>query len=119
MMRALIIAATIAAGAAMPTHATTGNELFSSINNEDVGERLWAIGYIKGVSDVANGQYLCAPDGANAGQAKDIVNKFLLEAPQQRHQNAMLLVLAALSRAWPCEPEKPTKGHMNNVRKTT
>ena len=46
--------------------------------------------------------FVCMPNGANYGQANDIVKKFLEENPSKRHEPAFQLVYSALVSVWRC-----------------
>jgi Rap1a immunity proteins len=45
---------------------------------------------------------ICAPRGANVGQAIRVVVNYIDQRPQRMHENFMLLALEALQQAWPC-----------------
>jgi hypothetical protein len=66
-------------------------------------------GYIQGVLDrggVLGPPDVCMPDGVTAGQAKDVVSRFLQTHPEVRHAHRLGLVMRALREAWPClKPE--------------
>lgn len=69
-------------------------------------------GYIQGVADrggVLAPPDACMPVGVTAGQAKDVVTRFLETHPEVRHAHRLGLVLRALREAWPC-PKPTTAG---------
>lgn len=74
-------------------------------------EKLWALGYVQGVVDAwdkADPGGLCfrLPARVTVGQAKDIVEQYLVRYPESRHNPAHLLVRAALAAPYPCAPEQ-------------
>lgn len=60
-------------------------------------------GYSVGVAESLNGDDFCIPKGAKAGQAQDVVTKYLRDHPETRHQPAIDLVVKALKAAFPCQ----------------
>lgn len=65
------------------------------------------LGYVVSQSEIlwAEG-YLCNFEGVNAGQAGEVVKKYLENSPELWHQEASLLVLEALVGAFPCPKEE-------------
>lgn len=68
--------------------------------------------YIIGVSDAydwlrggESGGQGCTPPEVTAGQAEEVVMRFLKEHPEARHENAAGIVMLAIHNAW-C-PQKP------------
>lgn len=92
------------------SHATTGNDYFKNCKdyiNSDFA--LWCIGYVQGYGESISfyGQKkqiekYCLPQGATTDQAIDVVNLYLTNNPQLRHQHLPKLIGAALSKAFPC-----------------
>jgi hypothetical protein len=46
---------------------------------------------------------ICLPPDVIAGQAKDVVCKYLEDHPENRHYSAANIVLTAAYFAWPCQ----------------
>lgn len=46
---------------------------------------------------------ICMPNGATAGQQRDIVIQFLRDHPGRRQEDSVPLVIESLSGAWPCK----------------
>ena len=46
--------------------------------------------------------FFCMPNNATVKQASAVVIKHMESHPEKLHQDASVLVLVALSRAWPC-----------------
>jgi hypothetical protein len=65
--------------------------------------------YIAGIADAADRQKtedhaVCVPGAVTAGQATDVVVAYLKAHPASRHRPAGILVIDALSNAFPCSP---------------
>lgn len=69
----------------------------------DVHEEAYFIGYVSGVSDVADGAVFCSPPNAKLGQLMGVVSKYLLANPEKWNQSAALLAVEALRQAFPCQ----------------
>lgn len=80
----------------------SGNMLLQRIRSDDAFERLVALGYVMGVSDVGQGKIHCAGSQVTSGQARDVVRQYLERNPSVRDFSADTLVMAALQDAWPC-----------------
>lgn len=108
MIRKLAMVAAVICG---PAHAEfmTGNELLDRINGEGYTERGFAMGFIAGIADAMDNILLCMPEGATVGQARDIATRYLRNNPQIRHKGASVLVVDALSAAWPCAKSKGSR----------
>ena len=78
----------------------TGNDLHRWFTSSD---EIMATAYIIGVADTDPAATKCVPGEVSNGQLKDVVRKYLADAPAERHKPAPGLVLVALSRAWPCK----------------
>ena len=69
-------------------------------------------GYIEGAADILafdaaafpNRRLECTPKEVTRGQERDVVVKYLRDHPEERHESAALLVLHALTTAFPCKP---------------
>lgn len=47
-------------------------------------------------------QRFCTPDNVTNGQMEDIVVKYLKDHPDERHMLAAILVVKAMTKAFPC-----------------
>jgi len=72
----------------------------------------YCAGYVAGVAHLVSVESYegstyfwksCPPKAATTEQLVDVVKKFLNEHPEDRHRPALLLVLKALSNAFPCQ----------------
>lgn len=90
----------------IPTMASaefiSGNELLSNLKG-DLDERMFAIGYIAGVSDFLDGMTVCSPEGVTLGQIRDLIRDYLDKNPQKRHYSADSLIRNRLEQLWPCQ----------------
>jgi hypothetical protein len=99
----------------------SGNDLFS--NCEGIDDRsapahkgIACMMFIAGVSDGWHGAIavhaksqlrrgsvnFCMPDEVTGGQAASVVAKYLRDNPAERHKLAAIIVVTALSKAFPC-----------------
>jgi hypothetical protein len=84
----------------------TGNQLLTELQSTEVIDRMYALGYVVGVTDTMLNINHCPPGGMTAGQLSDMTKSYLTNNPQVRHFAADGLVLAMLRQSWPC----PKKG---------
>lgn len=95
----------------------TGNDLLEFCTSQDPSDLRYCLGFIYGVkitydlhNEYGNSSTMviksCSPSSWNAGQIKDIVVKYLRENPKDRSHHPTILVLAALTDAWPCLGKK-------------
>jgi hypothetical protein len=89
----------------------TGNDLLRSCESSG-GEGSYCLGYITGVyrgftagTAFANKTYICLPPDVEVGQGAMIVTKFLRENPVELHRPSELLIVLALTKAYPCPPK--------------
>jgi hypothetical protein len=61
--------------------------------------------YIIGISDIADGTFFCGPKDVSDFQVVSIVAKYIDNNPEQWNKPGSVLVMMALSKAFPC-PEK-------------
>jgi len=79
----------------------TGNTFFDYCSaREDSLSAGLCLGYIQGVLESSTST--CIIPGVTFGQLKDVVVRFLRTNPQNRHNQASLLVEEAIQEAWPC-----------------
>jgi len=90
---------------------TDGNELQKWMNNtnKENGNRhsvgLFK-GYISGVVDTGNNILFCTEDGVTRGQYMAVVIKYIENNPEKWNQGASVIVLEALTKAFPCKNKK-------------
>ena len=80
----------------------TGNDLLSRMNSDEVVQRMFALGYVAGVSDAQQHVFSCPPSGVTNGQVRDVAKSYIEANPGIRHKTADMLVTDALKQAWPC-----------------
>jgi hypothetical protein len=82
-----------------------GNDLFQACQdtNHATFDSGVCMGFIQGVSTVANGVFYCPPAGATYGQSIDIVVAGLRNHPEERQRESDSLIIKYLRAAWPCE----------------
>jgi Rap1a immunity proteins len=108
LRRSLLALATIALIA--PARASiTGNQLYNFCrdNNADFDDGT-CFGFVSGLFEVADELHLvCVPMTATPRQIRDVVLRFLERHPDNRHESARGLVLAAIQTAYPCPEGAP------------
>ena len=95
----------------------TGNTLLASLkkyeslnrgvnlDDKDFLDLGKAWGYVTGVFDQLLDITIDPPEGITAGQVADIVQKYLEEHPESRHERGSWLVTRALIEVWPKKDE--------------
>lgn len=85
-----------------------GNKLLARCKDPSPTQEMSCIGTVSGMQDmmVALG-YVCQIDGVNREQLKDVLVKYLIDAPEQRNQPAAVLAIRAFQRAFACKRPKP------------
>ena len=101
MKRIIIIAALICGSA--NAEFMDGNKLLSDMQSVDSAERMFAMGYIAGISDAGRGVHSCPPPNVTIGQMRDAVRQHLEITPTLRHYSADIIVNHVLKKAWPCQ----------------
>jgi hypothetical protein len=88
----------------------TGDDLLESLRQGNVLEHAYALNYIAGVVDTANGSatregfcFDLKQESPKASQIAGVVKPFLEKNPQMRDRPAAVLVAAALAEVWPCK----------------
>jgi hypothetical protein len=105
-MKNLIAAALIAASTtASGMGYYTGNDILRFMQGGEYAQG-GALGYVAGVASAWDGEVFCVPPGVTVRQLNDIVQRFLLNRPSDRHEPAIVLVGAALVAAYPCKEQK-------------
>ena len=85
-----------------------GNKLLRYLSSTSDIEKFHAMGYVLGVHDTMESS-LCLSRNVTAQQASDVVRKFLVENPASRDLNADILVIVALTNAFPCPQQQKGK----------
>lgn len=76
-----------------------GNQLLEFMKVNSSVEGTFALGYVRGLSDMMP----CVPSNISSGQRYDIVKKHLEQNPETRHEYQGVLVFRALNTAFPCK----------------
>lgn len=91
------------------TYAFTGNDIYSwglqfeKENETPVSASSFGyLGYVAGAVDAMNDVLFCAPRTVTYSQAGSILMKYLKNNPEERNKHGTLLVIAALSKPYPC-----------------
>ena len=87
----------------------SGNKLHELCTDTSDFYRGLCSGFIVGVFDTKVDIDFCTPagGGVTTRQVEDIVKKHLNVSPEQRHKPAYILVIDALTAAFPCPRVKP------------
>jgi hypothetical protein len=80
----------------------SGNDLHKDLNDSSTQSKMYALGYIVGVTDSVLDIAVCIPAGVMQGQLQDVMKNYLHANPQNRDVAAHILVIAALGQHWPC-----------------
>jgi hypothetical protein len=110
LIAGLLLLLTTANSPALGQTFKTGNDLFAVCNLQNQAAKGACVGYIAGVAEVIQaydgelwGRRTCDLEKGTIGQYRDIVMSHLTAYPQVRHHRTVLLILHALSTAFPCE----------------
>lgn len=87
-----------------------GNDLLNDMQSTEVIKRVFAMGYVAGVSDSHRSITHCPPANVQLGQVKDMAEQYLIANPSIRHLSADLLVSDMLKKRWPCKTEDKGRG---------
>jgi hypothetical protein len=111
--RLMAMAATALALTWLPASArgagSSGNDLWTYCTGTTFQQGM-CLGLVMGIADAMTapggifGRRACFSSEATAGQARDVVKRYLEQQPEQRHYPAVYLVVHALSEAFPCKP---------------
>jgi hypothetical protein len=110
-MKKLIAAMLFAPMFAHAAGFVTGNDLLRRMDSQDSFDRLYALGFVLGVHDTLSDEVICAPQGATAGQLRDVVRKHLTSNPETRDLGAATIVMVSLAITYPCS--KKPKGRQS------
>lgn len=106
MIKAVIPAlllVTTAIGPASADSFISGKDMDRSCRRDN---NSFAIGYAVGIADVllvTHAETICIPANSDSGQIVEVVCKYVVENPKERHRNARVLVVNALREAFPCK----------------
>lgn len=109
-MKALLVVGLLAAGVAHADSSMNyidGNKLYEKLNG-DIGDQMYAYGYIAGVSDTGQGVTHCADRNVMLGQLVDMVKLHLTSYPGDRHFQADNIVIHVMKSTWPCSRKSRT-----------
>jgi Ssp1 endopeptidase immunity protein Rap1a len=124
----LILLATTGRANGQTVEATTGfvdgNGLYAMCTSNKSVDRVQCISYVEAILDAGTAEAIftlevqqggkgsaypsiagfrwCSSDKITAGQAADVVTKFLRDNPKNRHNGAAYLVAHAMTDAFPC-----------------
>ena len=92
---------------ALPAQAQfiDGNGLLDRMNDTGAVKPMVALGFVLGIADAFRGSEICLPANVQARQPYDLVHQWLQANPDKRHLEAAVIVLAVLSRTWPCKAD--------------
>jgi hypothetical protein len=97
----------IAALLFIPTMANaefvSGNELYADLTSEHTASRMYALGYLAGVSDAGHSLTHCIPSTVNLGQIQDMAINYLRKNADIRNLSADVLIGIMLLERWPCK----------------
>lgn len=110
-MRPVVAASTLFIAFSAQASFFTGNDLLEMINGDDT-KRSMAYGYIMGSFDVGDQVAHCAPPGVKALQLVDIVKKFLVDHPEDRHQVGDAIVTGVMAGTFPCAKRESDRGKL-------
>lgn len=78
----------------------TGNDWLADFRSPDAGPKNFAYGYVRAIGDSTTG--FCFPGGVTVGQVGEMLDKFLVEAPELRHHSTSALLQGLLQARFPC-----------------
>ena len=107
-MKKLIAACATFLSMGAQAHFIDGNQLLSTIESQTLAERTFAIGFVTGVVNSTQNEFVCIPDRVTIKQVVDISKAHLQQNPSIRHKPAAYIVLKAVSDVWPCKAKAPT-----------
>ena len=88
----------------------TGNDLWSHCSGKTAFDTGLCMGYVMGIADFMGtgiaipGLRACIPSSVTAGQAQDVVKRYLEQHPEQLYYTAASIAIDALEEAFPCPP---------------
>jgi hypothetical protein len=113
VMTAAIVQPTSSQEPPAGSYQATGHLLLKICRGGNAGQIGYCLGYISGISDgittlqmlkPPNWTPICKPDWLTDRQLRDVVVKYLVDHPEERHEPISLLTVLAMRSAWPCPP---------------
>lgn len=86
----------------------TGNMLLNMLDSAKDSERSMGMGYVAGAFDASQKAVHCSPSNVSLRQAVDMVRKRLVDAPEDRHYSADMIVMSVMKAAFPCKSKPNT-----------
>lgn len=87
-----------------------GNDLKKILDEQEGGKGSFSegvyAGYVSGVSDALDGTVYCIPSQTTIRQSNAIVKKYLEANPEKWNEPGSMLIVEALSKAFPCKRGK-------------
>ena len=105
MKTALALALVLLAGTA-EAQFRSGNKLLAELHSDSIVDRMFAVGYVTGVADSMDQSLYCLQNGMTIGQVSDTIQVALERTPQIRNEPADVLIVAILSKHYPCKGRK-------------
>jgi len=102
---ALALALVLLAGTA-DAQFRSGNKLLAELQSDNIVDRMFAVGYVTGVADAMDQSLYCLQNGMTIGQVSDTIQVALERTPQIRNEPADVLIVAILSKHFPCKWRK-------------
>lgn len=88
----------------------SGNDLYKDLRSESTVDKVYALGYIAGVSDAGQGGSHCIPTTVSLGQIQDMAINYLRKNPEIRNLSADVLLSMMLMERWPCKDKPKGRG---------
>jgi hypothetical protein len=112
-MRKVIAAAALVLFTSHAMAQFTGMELLNMCTTEAEGQDVVCMGYLLGLNDAMNFNnakleapqriYCVPPESVTSWQIQLVVIKYLEDHPEKLHEEAVVGVMDALTKAFPCE----------------
>ena len=106
---ALCLTSSFASAAEPRDNLATGNDLLAACASPRPLEYGMCMGYISGLVDgflVADRNIICIPSGVTRGQLRDVVVTGIQGLPKESGQEAYVVALLALAKAFPCRKRR-------------
>ena len=96
----------------IPSNASAyadGNELFEWCNSKSLHTQGLCLGYINGAAhglfwgSYNSEELYCLPPTSRYSQVQDVVKNYLLNNPEKRHTQSLIIIKDALQQAFPCK----------------
>jgi hypothetical protein len=83
--------------------ATSSNPF---VANQQTNNFSLCLGYFQALTDLFGGYLFCPPPSVTYNQSMRITTKYINDNPEKLNQSASVLIIDALSRAFPCSKHK-------------